>query len=141
MVARHPVLRTGFLWQAGLGPSAANRVTNRSRFPWFILDWRGLDQLDSRIAAYVEKELKREFDFLAPPLVRLVLIRVADDRYQLIWTRHHILLDGMGGIPAYQRVAALLRRANASRREAGLRLLRTVARAAGRAGNEALLAG
>ncbi|MGH8762084.1 MAG: amino acid adenylation domain-containing protein, partial [Nitrosospira sp.] len=93
MVARHPALRTGFLWQAGLA-RPLQIVFRQVDVPVVHLDWRGLDQLESRIAAYADEDLKREFDFLAPPLVRLSLIRIAEDRYRLVWTRHHILLDG-----------------------------------------------
>ncbi|SFO40854.1 non-ribosomal peptide synthetase [Nitrosospira briensis] len=93
MVARHPVLRTGFLWQAGLA-RPLQIIFKQVDVPVVHLDWRGLDQLESRIAVYAEEDLTREFNFLAPPLVRLAFIRIADDRYHLIWTKHHILLDG-----------------------------------------------
>ncbi|MBA4143018.1 MAG: amino acid adenylation domain-containing protein [Nitrosospira sp.] len=95
MVARHPVLRTGFLWEAGLA-RPLQIVFKKADPPVSHLDWRGLDRLELRIAEYAEEELKREFDFLVPPLARLALIRLAEDRYQLIWTRHHILLDAWG---------------------------------------------
>ncbi|PMZ57850.1 hypothetical protein C1X25_29460, partial [Pseudomonas sp. GW247-3R2A] len=29
-----------------------------------------------------------------PPLMRLILVRLGDDRYQMIWIYHHLLLDG-----------------------------------------------
>ncbi|MBN9134168.1 MAG: amino acid adenylation domain-containing protein, partial [Nitrosospira multiformis] len=93
MVIRHPILRAGFLWQAGLA-RPLQIVFRKVEVPVTHLDWRGLDRMASRVTAYAEEELKREFDFLAPPLVRLALIRLAENRYQLIWTRHHILLDG-----------------------------------------------
>ncbi|SEN51846.1 amino acid adenylation domain-containing protein, partial [Nitrosospira multiformis] len=93
MVARHPILRTGFLWQTGL-ERPLQIVFRKVEVPVIHLDWRGLDKMSSRVTAYAEEELKREFDFLAPPLARLALIRLAENRYQLIWTRHHILLDG-----------------------------------------------
>ncbi|WP_256327820.1 non-ribosomal peptide synthetase [Nitrosospira sp. Nl5] len=96
MVRRHPVLRTGFLWQAGLARplQIVFRQASVPIVPVVHLDWSGLDQLESRIAAYADEDLKREFDFLNPPLVRLSLIRIAENRHRLIWTRHHILLDG-----------------------------------------------
>ncbi|MDN5862942.1 MAG: condensation domain-containing protein, partial [Salinisphaera sp.] len=95
MVARHAVLRTGFLWQAGLA-RPLQIVFKQADTPVVQLDWRGLDGLESRLAAYADEDLKREFDFLNPPVARLSLIRIAGDRYQLVWTKHHILLDGWG---------------------------------------------
>ncbi|PTR16848.1 amino acid adenylation domain-containing protein, partial [Nitrosospira sp. Nsp2] len=93
MVARHPVLRTGFLWQGGL-TRPLQVVFRQIEVPVVHLDWRDLDQQQSRISAYLEEDLKQEFDFLAAPLVRLSLVRLDEDRYQLVWTMHHILMDG-----------------------------------------------
>ncbi|MEO9061203.1 MAG: amino acid adenylation domain-containing protein, partial [Nitrosospira sp.] len=95
MIARHPVLRTGFLWQAGLA-RPLQIVYRQADTPVVQLDWRGMDGVESRIAAYADEDLKHEFNFLTPPVARLSLIRLSEDRYQLIWTKHHILLDGWG---------------------------------------------
>jgi hypothetical protein len=37
---------------------------------------------------------ERGFDLQNPPLLRLCLLRTADDRHRLIFTCHHILMDG-----------------------------------------------
>ncbi|MEO7533477.1 MAG: amino acid adenylation domain-containing protein, partial [Ferruginibacter sp.] len=34
------------------------------------------------------------FNFKIPPLMRLALIRLEEDRYHMLWTSHHILFDG-----------------------------------------------
>ena len=36
----------------------------------------------------------RGFDLGAPPLMRVTLIRTTGDEWRLVWTRHHLLLDG-----------------------------------------------
>ncbi|MBA3755716.1 MAG: AMP-binding protein, partial [Nitrosomonas sp.] len=95
MIVRHAVLRTGFLWRAGLA-RPLQFVFKQADAAVMHLDWRGKDRLEEQITAHADQELKREFDFLNPPLVRLSLIRIDENRYQLIWTRHHILLDGWG---------------------------------------------
>ncbi|WP_430231281.1 amino acid adenylation domain-containing protein, partial [Nitrosomonas communis] len=95
MIARHPVLRTGFLWQTGLA-RPLQIVFKQSEAPVIHLDWRDKDNLEECLIAYADQELKREFDFLHPPLARLSLIRLDDKRHQLIWTKHHILVDGWG---------------------------------------------
>ena len=95
MIARHPVLRTGFIWQAGLA-RPLQAVFKQADASVVQMDWRGLDDLEGRIAVYADEDLKREFDFLTPPMARLSLIRTGEDCYQLVWTRHHILLDGWG---------------------------------------------
>ncbi|HWV17360.1 MAG TPA: amino acid adenylation domain-containing protein, partial [Rhodocyclaceae bacterium] len=93
MVERHPVLRTSFLWQQGL-KRPVQIVHKQVEMPVVELDWHEADDLDERLRAYADTELRRDFDFAAAPLARLSLIRTGDDRHQLIWTQHHILLDG-----------------------------------------------
>ncbi|MBR0669452.1 amino acid adenylation domain-containing protein, partial [Roseomonas hellenica] len=46
------------------------------------------------------------FDLAQPPLQRVLLIRLDDNRHHLIWTRHHILMDGWSSA---QFMAELLR--------------------------------
>ncbi|PXW80826.1 non-ribosomal peptide synthase protein (TIGR01720 family)/amino acid adenylation domain-containing protein, partial [Nitrosomonas sp. Nm84] len=94
MIVRHPVLRTGFLWQAGL-VRPLQIVFKHIEAVVTHLDWRNKPHLEEQIVAYADEELKREFDFLNPP-IRLSLIRIAENRHQLVWTKHHILLDGWG---------------------------------------------
>ncbi|MDQ7727805.1 non-ribosomal peptide synthetase [Halomonas sp. SpR8] len=94
MVERHATLRTGFLWQAGMARPLQLVFTQVE--PEIVqLDWRSKkDTLEESLATYAEQVLKRQIDWLTPPLAWLHLIRLDDDRYQLIWTRHHILSDG-----------------------------------------------
>ena len=94
MVVRHAILRTGFLWRAGL-IRPLQIIFKHIEAIVVHLDWRGQDRLQERIIAYADEELRREFDFLNPP-IRLSLIRIDENRHQLVWTKHHILLDGWG---------------------------------------------
>ncbi|SOD20611.1 non-ribosomal peptide synthetase [Nitrosomonas ureae] len=93
MIARHPILRTAFLWRAGLA-RPLQIVLKQAAMSAHHLDWREKELKEEQITAYADQELKREFDFLNPPLARLSLIRIDENRHQLIWTKHHILLDG-----------------------------------------------
>ena len=93
MIDRHAVLRTGFLWRSGLA-RPLQMVFRNAVAEVVQLDWQYKSDLQQRIAAYAEAELKQEFDFLRPPLARLCLIRTGEYRHQLIWTHHHILFDG-----------------------------------------------
>ena len=36
----------------------------------------------------------RGFELSLAPLIRLALFRLADDEHELLWSHHHILLDG-----------------------------------------------
>ncbi len=90
---RHPVLRTSFVWKSQKRPLQA--VHKRVDAPIVSLDWRGQTRREqiARLDAELESELRTGFDFAKAPLMRLWLIRLADDRYQFVHSFHHILLD------------------------------------------------
>ncbi len=90
---RHPVLRTSFVWKNQKRPLQA--VHKRVDVPIISLDWRGQTRSEqiARLDAELEAELREGFDFAKAPLMRLWLIRLADNRYQFVHSFHHILLD------------------------------------------------
>ncbi len=97
VVNRHDILRTCFV---GLETSQVHQLVLSSvRMPVTEDDIRSLSE--SEQARYLKRlrieDKARGFDFTRAPLMRLHLIRVADDRYHFIWSRHHILLDGWCG--------------------------------------------
>ncbi|WP_409282042.1 amino acid adenylation domain-containing protein [Pseudomonas putida] len=92
VVARHDVLRTGFLWQDLDEP--LQYVMGQLPLPLRELDWRGRGDCAQALEALANEERERGFDLARPPLQRMLLVRLDDQRHQLIWTYHHILLDG-----------------------------------------------
>ena len=50
--------------------------------------------MEAALAAVSRRERVEGFDLSRPPLQRVRLIRLGKDRHWLIWTHHHILLDG-----------------------------------------------
>ncbi|MCA6119158.1 amino acid adenylation domain-containing protein, partial [Bradyrhizobium sp. WSM 1738] len=93
VTARHQMLRTGFLWRE-LSGSPLQVVYRDAVAPFEQEDWRGQAISDERIAAALAGERTAEFDLSTPPLQRVRLLRFEDDLYRLIWTYHHILMDG-----------------------------------------------
>ncbi|WP_448032947.1 non-ribosomal peptide synthase/polyketide synthase [Bradyrhizobium liaoningense] len=91
--ARHQMLRTGFLWRE-LSGSPLQIVHRDTIVPFEQDDWRGQAIGGERIDAALAEERVAEFDLQAPPLQRARLLRLQDDLYRLIWTYHHILMDG-----------------------------------------------
>ncbi|WP_244592181.1 condensation domain-containing protein, partial [Azospirillum palustre] len=106
VTARHAVLRTGFLWGgAPAAPLAAplQAVWERVADAVSVLDWRdrGLagTGLEEALGALAREERARGFELGRPPLQRVVLVRLGQGeqgraRHRLIWTSHHLLLDG-----------------------------------------------
>jgi non-ribosomal peptide synthase protein (TIGR01720 family) len=93
-VNAHAVLRTGFEWQTVEEPVQVVRRSVKVRLK--REDWRsfGREEQQESLAAYLRQDRERAFDMKQPPLMRLVLFRTADDTSLLIWTSHHLLLDG-----------------------------------------------
>ena len=48
----------------------------------------------ARLAAYLEADRAAGFDLARAPLMRLALFRMGEAEHQLVWTHHHLVLDG-----------------------------------------------
>ncbi|HEX7240274.1 MAG TPA: condensation domain-containing protein, partial [Longimicrobiaceae bacterium] len=89
-VERHPVLRTSFAWE---GLDTPLQVVYRgAALPWEAHDWRALpwEEQAERRTRYLEADRERGFDLTAPPLMRVSLLRTADDAWELVWSYHHL---------------------------------------------------
>jgi len=67
-----------------------------SKVPLEQHDWRGVDPLeqDKRIKSFLVSDRASGFDFSQAPLMRLTVLRLADHSYQIVWSKHHLILDG-----------------------------------------------
>lgn len=94
VVDRHPILRTAFLWSGLDEPLQVVRL--KAKLPLELGDWRGLPEVEQseRLEAYLRDDRARGFELSKAPLMRLTLIRLADDTHQFVWSFHHLLLDG-----------------------------------------------
>ncbi|WP_309240084.1 amino acid adenylation domain-containing protein [Actinomadura sp. J1-007] len=92
LLRRHSNLRAAF-WHEDL--SRPVQVVPRTvETPWEDVDLTGAADPAAEADAVVARERARGFDLTAPPLLRFVLVRTAEDRHRLVFTNHHILLDG-----------------------------------------------
>jgi len=94
VVARHASLRTAFVWDRTAAP--LQLVFREVEIPWEEHDWRDVPENErhERFAALLDADRRRGFDLTQAPLMRLTLIRTHADRWELIWSHHHLLLDG-----------------------------------------------
>jgi alpha-ketoglutarate-dependent taurine dioxygenase len=88
------VLRTAFLWRGLADPLQVVRET--VNLPWKEEDYRELlpEEQEERVEIFLRTDRAEGMDPSRAPLMRLALLRLADDAYQFIWTHHHLLLDG-----------------------------------------------
>ncbi|HZG88897.1 MAG TPA: amino acid adenylation domain-containing protein, partial [Pseudonocardia sp.] len=94
VVDRTPVLRSSVVWTGVDEPVQV--VHPRVALPITYLDHRGLAEQDREreLAQLALDERAAPVDLSAPPLMRLAIARCADDEVCLVWTFHHVLLDG-----------------------------------------------
>ncbi|WP_223514289.1 non-ribosomal peptide synthase/polyketide synthase [Pseudomonas sp. GL-B-19] len=93
LVERHEVLRAAFRWRDGLA-DPLQAVFADIELPIEELDWRLRSDTELALKALAAAEQAKGFDLSCPPLMRFILVRLGDDRYQMIWIYHHLLLDG-----------------------------------------------
>ncbi len=94
LLERHPVLRTSFHWDGLPRPLAA--VQARVASPVERLDWSAVpeSQQEECLRDLLRADRARGFDLTRSPLMRWTLIETGGGEHRLLWTQHHILLDG-----------------------------------------------
>jgi amino acid adenylation domain-containing protein/non-ribosomal peptide synthase protein (TIGR01720 family) len=93
VVDAHDILRTGFFWQGDLA-QPVQIVQRQVEVPFRVLDWNGRTDIDGALQTLADEERAQGLDLTQAPLMRLVLVRTGTDRHHLIYTNHHILMDG-----------------------------------------------
>ncbi|MET8014858.1 condensation domain-containing protein, partial [Streptomyces sp. NPDC005271] len=95
LLDRHASLRASFQQPPGM-QQVVQVVTAGVPLPWREVDLSGLpaEEAAARAVRLKEEEHERRFDLAIPPLLRLLLLKTDDTRYQLVMTMHHILMDG-----------------------------------------------
>jgi len=93
VIDRHEILRTSFHWEGRQG--APLQVVHRHvEVAMRVLDWRDRALADDDLDALAKEIREQGFALAQVPLQRLTLVRTADQAHHLIWTSHHILMDG-----------------------------------------------
>ncbi|MEV0643415.1 amino acid adenylation domain-containing protein, partial [Streptomyces sp. NPDC050619] len=107
LLDRHGALRASFRRRSSGEPVQV--IAREVTLPWQHADVSGLAEADA--AAEVERrcavELRERFDPATPPLLRLLLIRLAEDRHRLVLTSHHVLMDGWSLPVLFGELAAI----------------------------------
>jgi amino acid adenylation domain-containing protein len=105
-VERYDALRLGFDWTSGSAP------TQRIHDPFPITlecvaaeDW-GAEERQTRLESWLTADRQRPFALESPPLFRLAVFRFAPRDHLLVFTFHHIALDGRSLLPVLSEVLA-----------------------------------
>ncbi|MBB5959617.1 amino acid adenylation domain-containing protein/non-ribosomal peptide synthase protein (TIGR01720 family) [Saccharothrix tamanrassetensis] len=94
LLRRHPNLRAGF-WYDGLD-EPVQFVPGDVRLPWSERNLRSMPRHEhaSEVTRLLAADRARRFALTEAPLMRFTVLRLGPQLHQLVWTAHHILVDG-----------------------------------------------
>ncbi|MGJ4952834.1 non-ribosomal peptide synthase/polyketide synthase [Bradyrhizobium sp. HKCCYLS20291] len=91
-LARHDALRASF--HRGVRDGRSYSIMHHGlRCPISWLDWRN-DDADTRWRQMLRDDRARGFQLDRPPLMRVTVVQIAERSWRLLWSHHHLLLDG-----------------------------------------------
>ncbi|MFE4130544.1 non-ribosomal peptide synthase/polyketide synthase [Peribacillus sp. YIM B13482] len=93
-IQRHEIFRSAFVWDEIENPLQV--VYAHIPFKLNEVDWRALsaEEKEEKRKAFLATDRKQAFLFDEAPLMRVTVIQEAEEEYRVVWTHHHILLDG-----------------------------------------------
>ncbi|CAL9557198.1 amino acid adenylation domain-containing protein [Streptomyces sp. enrichment culture] len=91
---RNPGLRAAFRERDTGDP--VQLVPAAVELPWTETDLTGLPaaDADAEVKRLTDEEWLHRFDVTEAPLTRFTVYRLGDTRHRVVWTAHHILVDG-----------------------------------------------
>jgi len=94
MIERYDVLRTVFLFENVNEPMQV--VLKSRKCEVNTKDIRGMseDDIKKYVAKFREADSKKGFNLTKDILIRLAVLRISETGYRLIWSYHHIIMDG-----------------------------------------------
>jgi amino acid adenylation domain-containing protein len=94
VIRRNEVLRTEFEWEGV--EEAVQVVREEVRMKIEYEDWRGeeREQQEKRLEEELKEERRRGIELGKGPLMRMRVRRMGEREYEMVWSFHHILLDG-----------------------------------------------
>ena len=92
LMQRHAVLRSAFLWEEL--DDAYQVVQQDVPLPLTELDWQDRAEPQAALEQLALEQRAQPLELNDSPLMRVCLVRLAPERWHLIWTFHHILMDG-----------------------------------------------
>ncbi|GAA1979887.1 non-ribosomal peptide synthase/polyketide synthase [Kitasatospora viridis] len=92
----NPALRTSVHWGRHGLPQPVQLVHEQVELPITLVDWRQLTEAEreQRTERLLAEDRAAGLDLARAPLTRLTLARLPDDQLLLLWSTHHLALDG-----------------------------------------------
>jgi thioesterase domain-containing protein len=96
-VSRHPMLRGSVHWQRLKHPVQV--IARHAELAVEVLDLSGLSEPERlmRLDQTLDDDRRSGVDLSTAPVMRVTIVRQAAGSHELLWTCHHVLLDGWSG--------------------------------------------
>ena len=94
IVTRHDIFRTIFVHEKVPQPIQIVFKTRRFKVVHQDISQMNAQQQKSCVADAVEKDRAQPFNLTKDMLMRIELFKLAEDSFEIIWSFHHILMDG-----------------------------------------------
>jgi amino acid adenylation domain-containing protein len=107
LVRRHESLRTTFLLKDNQPIQYIHPATNTYHFPIVDLSGVGKTKREGEARRLAYQEALKPCNLAQGPLVRMTLLRLADEDHVLLITMHHIISDGWSGNIFLEELATL----------------------------------
>lgn len=94
IVQRHDAFRTSFFWEELSTPLQV--VAEEGDIPFILEDWSHLTEKNQEESwnQLLIQDRELGFDLQESPLTRVTMVKIAENQYRILWTFHHLLLDG-----------------------------------------------
>ncbi len=94
VLKNHSILRSCFLYKEFRIPVQC--VYEKITMPSTFEDYSNFSQTEQseKINTFLKLDLQRGFDFDVAPLLRVAIIKLSESDYKMVFTSHHIIIDG-----------------------------------------------
>ncbi|MDQ3957288.1 MAG: amino acid adenylation domain-containing protein, partial [Actinomycetota bacterium] len=90
---RHPILAAAVVWEGIPEPVLA--IPSEPRVDVSHHDWtQDPEPVEDRLQRFLAEDRAAGLDLAAGPLMRVALIRVGEGAHRMVWSHHHLLVDG-----------------------------------------------
>ncbi|GGD98654.1 non-ribosomal peptide synthetase [Paenibacillus nasutitermitis] len=94
ILSRYESLRASYHWEGLKEP--VQLIHGGIDIPFEVLDWTDAAEAErtGKLERWIESDRRLGFDLSKPPLMRITVVKWAESVYDVIWTHHHLQLDG-----------------------------------------------
>ncbi len=94
VIKRHPILRTSFIQEESSEPKQQVQDFASLQFEYHDLCNKSKEEQNQKLNQFFKQDRLIGFNFSVAPLMRVTLFRLEEEKFECVWTFHHIIIDG-----------------------------------------------